>query len=66
LGSSQKEIEEMRFQKLDHNGKNSFALIFDKGDEFIGELTAFAKKKRPLRESFYGDRRLPGCHPGVF
>jgi len=32
----------MKFQKLE---QNTFALIFDKGDEFISVLTSFAKEK---------------------
>ena len=36
----------MRFKKLDYDGKISFALIFEKGDEFVGELTSFAKSNR--------------------
>jgi len=32
----------MKFQKLE---QNTFALIFDKGDEFIAVLTSFAKEK---------------------
>src|SRR5207244_10651630 len=38
----QKEKQSMKFQKLE---RNTFALIFDKGDEFISVLTSFAKEK---------------------
>src|SRR5438094_1490989 len=38
----QKEKQFMKFQKLE---QNTFALIFDKGDEFISVLTSFAKEK---------------------
>ena len=32
----------MKFQTLDHGGQRTFVLIFDKGDAFIREMTAFA------------------------
>jgi predicted DNA-binding protein with PD1-like motif len=42
----------MKFQLLEHGEQNTFALIFDKGDEFIEELTSFAKEKE-LRGSHF-------------
>src|SRR5947207_4748555 len=42
LDRKQKEKQSMKFQKLE---QNTFALIFDKGDEFISVLTSFAKEK---------------------
>jgi hypothetical protein len=38
----EKEQERMKFEKLEDG---TFALIFDKGDEFIETLTAFAREK---------------------
>ncbi|HUF91200.1 MAG TPA: PPC domain-containing DNA-binding protein [Candidatus Limnocylindria bacterium] len=35
----------MRSKLLDATGQKTFALVFDKGDEVIAELTAFAKKE---------------------
>lgn len=35
----------MRSKLLDATGQKTFALIFDKGDEVVAELTAFAKKE---------------------
>jgi hypothetical protein len=35
----------MEFQTLDETPQRTFALIFDKGDEFIATLTAFARKQ---------------------
>jgi predicted DNA-binding protein with PD1-like motif len=34
----------MKAKLIDEQGQKTFALIFDKGDEFIDELTSFAKK----------------------
>ena len=39
----------MKFKKLD---QGTFALIFDKGDEFIDVLTSFARKRK-LRGSHF-------------
>ena len=36
----------MKFQTLTHNEPQEFALIFDKGDEFINVLTEFAKNNK--------------------
>ena len=36
----------MRSKKLAQSGQNTFALIFDKGDEFISGLTSFAAETR--------------------
>jgi hypothetical protein len=42
----------MKIQTLEHGEQNTFALIFDKGDEFIKGLTSFAKEKN-LRGSHF-------------
>jgi uncharacterized protein len=42
LDQKQKENQYMNFQMLE---QNTFALIFDKGDEFMSGLTSFAKEK---------------------
>jgi uncharacterized protein len=34
----------MKAKLIDERGQKTFAVIFDKGDEFINELTSFAKK----------------------
>ena len=34
----------MKAKLIDEQGQKTFAVIFDKGDEFINELTSFAKK----------------------
>lgn len=36
----------MRAKLLDATGQKTYALIFDKGDEVVGELTAFAQSQR--------------------
>jgi predicted DNA-binding protein with PD1-like motif len=36
----------MKFQTLGPNKENTFVLVFDKGDEFISELTNFAKNSK--------------------
>jgi predicted DNA-binding protein with PD1-like motif len=36
----------MKSKLLDATGQKTFALVFDKGDEVVGELTAFAKGER--------------------
>lgn len=36
----------MRAKLLDATGQKTYALIFDKGDEVVGELTAFARSQR--------------------
>jgi predicted DNA-binding protein with PD1-like motif len=36
----------MKFQKLGQSEQETFALIFDKGDEFIAALTEFAKSHK--------------------
>jgi uncharacterized protein len=42
-------MQSMKFKKLD---QGTFALIFDKGDEFIDVLTSFARKQK-LRGSHF-------------
>lgn len=32
----------MKFQRLEHDGQQTFVLVFDKGDEFVREITSFA------------------------
>jgi predicted DNA-binding protein with PD1-like motif len=34
----------MKFQILEHGTQNTFVLIFDKGDEFMRDITAFASE----------------------
>jgi uncharacterized protein len=34
----------MKAKLIDERGQKTFAVIFDKGDEFMSELTSFAKK----------------------
>jgi predicted DNA-binding protein with PD1-like motif len=36
----------MKSKLLDATGQKTFALVFDKGDEVVAELTAFAKTER--------------------
>ena len=36
----------MKAKLLDATGQKTFALVFDKGDEVVAELTAFAKAER--------------------
>jgi predicted DNA-binding protein with PD1-like motif len=36
----------MKSKLLDATGQKTFALVFDKGDEVVAELTAFAKAER--------------------
>ena len=36
----------MKSKLLDSTGQKTFALVFDKGDEVVAELTAFAKAER--------------------
>ena len=36
----------MKAALLDAHGDKTFALIFDKGDEVVAELTAFAKREK--------------------
>ena len=36
----------MKAALLDAHGEKTFALIFDKGDEVVAELTAFAKREK--------------------
>jgi predicted DNA-binding protein with PD1-like motif len=42
----------MKFQTLEQGEQKTFAVIFDKGDEFIEGLTSFAKEKQ-LRGSHF-------------
>ena len=42
----------MKAKLIDEQGQKTFAVIFDKGDEFIDELTSFAKKN-DLRASHF-------------
>ena len=53
----------MKFKKLD---QGTFALIFDKGDEFIDVLTSFARKRRTPRQPLHGDRCVSRCHARLF
>jgi predicted DNA-binding protein with PD1-like motif len=34
----------MKAKLIDERGQKTFAVVFDKGDEFLNELTSFAKK----------------------
>jgi uncharacterized protein len=36
----------MKSQILEHNGQQTFVLIFDKGDEFVREITSFATENQ--------------------
>lgn len=42
----------MKAKLIDEHGQKTFAIVFDKGDEFINELTSFAKKN-DLRASHF-------------
>lgn len=44
----------MKAKRLTGNGSHSFVLVFDKGDEVIGELDRFAKAQRLSAASFTG------------
>jgi hypothetical protein len=52
MDAKQKEKRVMKFQTLEHSEQNTFALLFDKGDEFVEGLTSFAKEKE-LRGSHF-------------
>ena len=42
----------MKSKLLDSTGQKTFALVFDKGDEVVAELTAFAKAERVAAAHF--------------
>jgi uncharacterized protein len=44
----------MKFQILEQGDQNTFAIIFDKGDEFISRLTSLAKEKALRGSHFNG------------
>src|SRR4030095_11566606 len=56
----------MRVKKLQENDETTFALIFDKGDEVMDKLTAFAREQRLTAAHFTAIGTLSDAMLGYF
>jgi uncharacterized protein len=56
----------MRVKKLQENDETTFALIFDKGDEVMDKLTAFAREQRLTAAHFTAIGALSDAMLGYF
>jgi uncharacterized protein len=56
----------MRVKKLQENDETTFALIFDKGDEVMDKLTAFAREQRLTAAHFTTIGALSDAMLGYF